>query len=106
MSNLVKPQPAVASAAALVQRLHNHTNIDSHESASRFKTGVLDVDLMKVGLKNVPECLDDCAVVTVSYAARTVNRITRKSEAVFNTYDANGTFIGTYFSSVFKSFAC
>mgnify|MGYP003601716992 FL=1 len=106
MSNFVKPISPVLPAEKLLKRLHSHPQIDSHESAMRCKTGVLDVDLLMEGLVNVDDCLKDCAVVSVTYAARTVNRLTRKKEAVFDARDANGRLIGTYFSCVFKSFAC
>lgn len=103
MSIAIKHQPVLISTAELRKRIHVHNYIDSHESASRFKTGVLDVELLKAGLVHVPLCLDSCAVVGITYAARTVSNLTHKPEAVFNAYDAKGEFIGSYFSSMFKS---
>ena len=94
--------PALASNEELRARSHVHVNLGG-DNAFRFKTGVLDVDLLKAGLLDVPACLDECAVVGVRFAARTKNNLTQKYEEVFAAYDAKGNFLCNYFSSVFKA---
>lgn len=90
--------PELSTNEDLRARFHVHT-ID----ASKVKKGIIDVDLLKAGLRHVPACLDECAVVGVRFAARTKNNLTQRYEEVFATYDAKGNFICHYFSGVFKA---
>lgn len=105
MSTFTNEQPVLISIGVLRQRVHIHSDVATQEAASRFKTGVLDVELLKAALYSVPSCLDECSVVSISYAGSTMSNLTHKREGVFNAFDARGEHIGTYFSSAFKSFA-
>ena len=94
--------PVLSTADELRARFHTHANIHG-DNAYRFKTGILDVDLLKAGLRDVPASLDECAVVGIKFAGRTKNNLTQKWEEVFTAYDANGKFLARYFSGVFKA---
>jgi len=105
MSTVVNPPSVALSTAELRKRAHVHSAIDTHERAMCLRTGVLDVDLLKAAHLSVPSSLEDCAVVGVAYAARTLSNLTQRTEAVFHVFDVSGELIGSYFSSAFKSFA-
>ncbi len=85
------------------KRFHDHSHINTHEHASLFKTGVLDVQLLMDGQLTVPETLLDCSVVGVKFAAMTYNNVQHRNEPVFAVTDVSGQFQGHYFASAFKS---
>lgn len=87
----------------LQKRHHHHAYITSNELASQYKTGVLDVQLLLDAGLYVPDVLDACAVVGVKFAASTFNFSTRRREAVFTAYDANGNLLGHHPSCAFKA---
>lgn len=91
------------SKAELQKRLHDHSGLLGAIDASRFKTGVLDVDLLRSALGNRFEGLDDCEVVAVKFSAITMNFVNKKNEPVFEVTTSNGVQIGSFFPGTFKS---
>lgn len=87
---------------SLVKRFHDHPEIDGCEQAALYKTGVLDAELLEAAGQHL-HALNECWVVGVRFRAITHNYFSKKKEAVFEAYTANGRPLGSFFASAFVS---
>ena len=88
---------------ALKQRMHSHPNVGSSAKANMFKTGILDVELLREAGLYVSDSLLDCHVVQVEFAGETRNFATHSNDVLFKVYDSRREFLGHYFSQAFKA---
>lgn len=83
----------------LAELLNDHSYIKTVEQASRFKTGLLDADLIAQQLTK----LDFEPVVGVKFFRFAENNIHHRLDPVFEVTTQDGRFAGHYFASAFKS---
>lgn len=91
----------IISKEKLINRMHSHQHVENAELAAKFKTGVLDLELLRDAGLCTDQCAE-CAVVSVKFNAITFNFIVKRKESVFDAHDSSGNYIGSYFASAFK----
>lgn len=91
------------SRKALADLMHVHSHIKTLDDASHFRTGVLDVELLRKAQLNVAPEIESQPVVAIEAAAMTFNFMTHRQDPVFLVRSADGSIQGHYFGSAFKS---
>lgn len=87
----------------LLKQFNNHPHIKTEAHASLFKTGIVDVSLLRTAGLMVHPSLEECSVVGVRFVAMTRNFAKQRIEPVFAVTNTKGDFIGHFFASAFKS---
>ena len=87
----------------LAALMHDHSHIKTADHASLFKTGELDVGLLKKADLHVDPTLAQHPIVSIELAAMTVNFANRRNEPVYLARSTEtGKIQGHYFASAFK----
>lgn len=91
------------SRTALARLVHDHSHIKTMSHAQLFRTGEIDVNLLKMAQLSVAPDLERQPIVAVEASAIAFNCTTRREEPVFAVRSRDGAFQGHYFAAAFKS---
>lgn len=91
------------SRTALARLMHDYSHIKTMTHAQLFRTGELDVKLLKLAQLSVEPALERQPIVAVEASAIVFNCTTRRDEPVFAVRSCDGAFQGHYFAAAFKS---